>query len=106
MQHALELLLTGERFPASWALDVGLAGSVVPRDELMDAARALARRLCAGAPLAVRAVKEMAYRGQEMGWIESVRFGETLRRYVASTDDAKEGMAAARDKRPPEWSGH
>src|SRR5882724_9850604 len=88
MQHALELLLTGERFPASWALEVGLAGSVVPREGLMDAARALAIRLCAGAPLAVRAVKEMAYRGQEMGWIESVRFGETLRRYVASTDDA------------------
>lgn len=103
MQRALELLLTGERFDAAWALEVGLAGWVVPRDSLLDAARSLADRLCAGAPLAVRAVKEMAYRGQEIGWTEAVRFGETLRRYVAQTDDAREGMRAARERRPPEW---
>ncbi len=105
MQHALELLLTGERFSAEWALAVGLAGSVVPRDSLLEAARTLADRLCAGAPLAVRAVKEMAYRSNDMGWIEAVRFGETLRRYVAATDDAREGMAASRDRRFPEWTG-
>jgi E-phenylitaconyl-CoA hydratase len=106
MQHALELLLTGERFDAQWALDVGLAGWVVPRGELLGAARALADRLCAGAPLAVRAVKEMAYRGQELGWTEAVRFGETLRRYVATTADAREGMTAAKERRPPVWGAH
>ncbi len=85
-QHALELLLTGERIDAQRAVEIGLASRVVPRADLLTAARELADRLCAGAPLAVRAVKEMAYRGQEMGWTEAVRFGETLRRYVASTD--------------------
>jgi enoyl-CoA hydratase/carnithine racemase len=106
MQRALELLLTGERFDAAWALEVGLAGWVVPRSSLLDAARSLADRLCEGAPLAVRAVNEMAHRGQDMGWTEAVRFGETLRRYVAQTDDAREGMRAVREQRPPEWQGH
>ncbi len=104
-QHALELLLTGDRFDAQWALDVGLAGRVVARDQLLDAANDLARRLCNGGPLAVRAVKEMAYRGQELPWVDAVRFGETLRRFVAQTDDAREGMAARREGRRPEWRG-
>jgi len=92
LQRALELLLTGEQFDAQWALDVGLAGWVVPRAQLLEEARSLARRLCAGAPLAVRAVKEMAYRGQQLPWTDAVRFGETLRRYVSS------------QPLPPDWS--
>ena len=105
MQHALELLLTGDRIDAARALEIGLASRVVPRESLLDAARELADRLCAGAPLAVRAVKEMAYRGQEMHWTEAVRFGETLRRYVGNSDDAREGMQAAAEGRAPVWTG-
>ncbi len=104
-QHALELLLTGERIDAARAVEIGLASRVVPRSELQNAALGLATRLCQGAPLAVRAVKEMAYRGQEMAWPDAVRFGETLRRFVANTDDAKEGGQAFRERREPKWLG-
>jgi enoyl-CoA hydratase/carnithine racemase len=65
----------------------------------------LADRLCQGAPLAVRAVKEMAYRGQHLPWADAVRMGETMRRVVLATEDAREGGAAARERRPPEWKG-
>ncbi len=51
-QYAMELLLTGERIDAARAKEIGLAGWVVPHDELMDEARALAARLLEGAPLA------------------------------------------------------
>ncbi len=105
MQAALELLLTGERIDATRAKEIGLAGRVVPRAALLDEAMALARRLCAGAPLAVRAVKEMAYRGQYLPWVDAVRMGETMRRVAAQTDDAREGMDAAREGRPPRWTG-
>lgn len=97
MQRALELLLTGEQFDAHWALEVGLAGWVVPRAQLLDEARTLAQRLCAGAPMAVRAVKEMAYRGQELPWTDAVRFGETLRRYVASLPPPNDWTPPGRD---------
>jgi enoyl-CoA hydratase/carnithine racemase len=105
MQYALELLLTGDRIDAARAKEIGLAGWVVPRAELVDEAMKLARRLCQGAPLAVRAVKEMAYRGQYLPWVDAVRMGETMRRVAAQTDDAREGMQAAREKRDPRWTG-
>ena len=103
-QNAMELLLVGERVDADRAREMGLVWKVVPHDSLMDEARSLAERLCRSAPLAVRATKEVAWRGQELPWVDAIRFGETVRRVAAATDDAKEGMAAAREKRTPGWT--
>jgi len=105
MQHALEILLTGDRIDAMRAAEIGLALRVAPRADLLREANHLARRLCQGAPLAVRAVNEMAHRGQGLPWSDAVRFGETMRRVVHATDDAKEGMAASAERRAPRWQG-
>ncbi len=105
MQHALELLLTGDRIDAHRAKEIGIALEVVEHDDLLPAARRLADRLCQGAPLAVRAVKEMAYRGQSLPWTDAVRMGETMRRVVMTTEDAREGGLAAREARAPKWQG-
>jgi enoyl-CoA hydratase/carnithine racemase len=105
MQPALELLLTGDRIDAARAKEIGLALDVVPHDDLLPAARRLADRLCQGAPLAVRAVKEMAYRGQQLPWTEAVRMGEAMRRVVHTSEDASEGRLAARERRAPKWQG-
>jgi (E)-benzylidenesuccinyl-CoA hydratase len=104
-QYAMELLLTGERIGATRAKEIGLAGWVVPHDDLMAEARALADRLIAGAPLAQRAIKEVAVRSATMSSVEAIRFGETMRKVAAATEDAAEGGRAAREKRPPEWKG-
>ncbi len=104
-QYAMEILLTGERIDAARAHEIGLAGWVVPADVLMDEARALAQRLLAGAPLAQRAIKEMAMRSQQLPMIEAIRFGETMRKVAAATDDAREGMRAAAERRQPVWRG-
>ena len=103
--NAMELLLTGERFDASHAQEIGLAWKVVPRGDLMTEARRLADRLLEAGPLAARATKEVAARGRYLPWAEAVRFGETMRRVAASTEDAAEGMAAGRERRPPNWKG-
>jgi E-phenylitaconyl-CoA hydratase len=104
-QHAMHLLLTGERITAERAREIGLAGWVVPHDQLMTEARALAARLLRGAPLAQRAMKEMAVRSQHLSALEAIRFGETMRKVVAATDDAAEGGRAAVEQRPPRWQG-
>ena len=65
----------------------------------------LADRLLAAAPLAARATKEMAVRGPHLPPTEAIRFGETMRRVAAATEDAAEGIAAFREKRPPVWRG-
>jgi len=105
MQDALEVLLTGDRIDAERAHEIGLAWRVVPRDALLDEARRLAERLCQGAPLAVRAVNEMAHRARHMPWEDALRMGEAMRRVVGGTDDAREGMQAAAERRPPRWTG-
>ena len=94
--NAMELLLTGERFDAETARAMGLVWRVVARDALMDEAMRLARRLTAAAPLAQRATKEMAARGAHLPWEDALRLGESMRRVVAGTADATEGMQAAR----------
>jgi len=104
-QNAMELLLLGDRVDAKRAKEMGLAWKVVPHDDLMSEARALAERLCLAAPLAVRATKEVAAHGQQLPFVDAVRFGETMRRVAGVTEDAREGMAASREKRVPEWKG-
>jgi enoyl-CoA hydratase/carnithine racemase len=104
-QYAMELLLTGERIDAQRAHEIGLAGWVVPHADLMPEARRFADRLLEGAPLAARAIKEVAVRTQTMPMLEATRFGETMRIVAHTAQDAAEGAAAARERRPPEWSG-
>jgi len=105
MPDALELLLTGDTIDADHARTIGLAWRVHPHDELLDAARRLADRLCQGAPLAVRATNEMAARGRRMPWADAVRMGESMRRVAAAGEDAAEGRVAWAERRPPSWKG-
>ena len=104
-QNAMELLLLGDRVDAHRAKEMGLVMQVVPHDDLMDTARAVAQRLCdKPAPLAVRATKEIARRGQEMGFVEAIRFGETMRKVAGSTNDAKAFRDAAASGERPTWT--
>jgi len=102
---AMEILLTGDNISAEKAAQIGLAWKVVPHAKLIEEAHELANRLCQGAPLAIRAVKEVASRSRRMGWSEAIRMGESIRRIVGDTADAQEGLASFREKRPPVWKG-
>ncbi|MPY93206.1 MAG: enoyl-CoA hydratase/isomerase family protein [Acidimicrobiia bacterium] len=104
-QYAMDLLLTGDRIDAERAKEIGLAGWVVPHDELMAEAKRLARRLTARAPLAQRAMKEIAMRTRRLAPVEAIRFAETMRKVAAATEDAAEGARAVREGRPPRWQG-
>ena len=104
-QHAMELLLIGDRVDAERAKEMGLVWKVVPHDELMAEAHVLAQRLLKAAPLAQRATKEIARRGIDDDLVGAVRFGETMRRVAAQTDDAKAFRAGAARGERPSWSG-
>ena len=61
--QAMEFLLCADLIPAERAFEMGLLNAVVPRDQLLDTARAYAARMIANAPLAVQATKESALKG-------------------------------------------
>jgi enoyl-CoA hydratase len=61
--QAMEFLLCADLIDAQRAYDMGLLNAVVPRDQLLDAAYAFARRMTANAPLAVKATKQSALQG-------------------------------------------
>ena len=101
--NAMELLLTGKSMSAERAKEIGLIWKLVEPGDLQAEARAWARILTEAAPLAQRATKEVAWRSADMGWVESVRFGETMRKVAGATEDVAEGLQAWRDRRPPQW---
>ena len=102
---ALELLITGARFDAEWALRYGLVNYVVPADQVLPKARELAQKICENGPLAVRAAKESALRGLELPFEEGLKQEIEFSRKVIATEDAREGPLAFAQKRKPEYKG-
>ena len=102
---ALEMLYAGEPINAEMALRWGMINRVVPHDTLMDEAEAYVRKILKNAPLAMRAIKEAAIRGRDMTMEDKVRFADLLLAKIHETEDAKEGLAAFREKRQPIWKG-
>lgn len=105
---AAELLLTGDKIDAREAERIGLVSRVLPADELVPAARALATRIAANAPLAVRHIKEGLRRaaGRSHGELDDVGtfVGNGLAR-LFSTEDHKEAAMAFMEKRPAVFTG-
>lgn len=103
---AMEMLLTGDAIDAQAAARWGLVNRVVPKEQLMDAALELARRISANAPLAVQAIKELALRSGNEGLAAGLRFEQFVQQFLQRTDDAAEGKQAFADKRPPRYTGN
>ena len=102
---AMELILLAEPIDAQTALRWGLVNKVVPREALMDAAMDYARRISAHAPLAVQAAKELAIRSRDMDLATGLRVEQLVNRLLMATEDAGEGPAAFREKRPASFKG-
>jgi enoyl-CoA hydratase/carnithine racemase len=102
---ALEMLITGARFDAQWALRYGLVNYVVPADQVMPRARQIAEAICENGPLAVRAAKESALRGIELPLQQGLDQELEHSRGVLGSEDAREGPLAFAQKRKPEYKG-
>jgi enoyl-CoA hydratase/carnithine racemase len=103
--RALELLMTGDRLPALEAYRLGLLNKVVPGGELADTASALAKRLAAQAPLAIRYLREAVYGGLDQSLDDGIRLEAYLGGLLRTTEDRLEGLAAFKEKRKPDFQG-
>jgi enoyl-CoA hydratase/carnithine racemase len=102
---ALEMLLTGDPIDAARGLACGLVTRVVPAGRLGEEALELARLLAQRPPLAVAAIKRAVHHGLD-GTLEAGlrREQEEFVRLLGS-EDAREGLIAFLEKRPPTWHG-
>ena len=103
--RALELMTTGRTVTPAEAERLGMVDRLVPADELEQAVAELAGGLAAGAPLAVAAITRVVNDGLDRPLPEALdRELEELAALFAS-EDAREGMTAFTEKRPPSFSG-
>jgi enoyl-CoA hydratase len=103
---ALELMLTGDFMPAKEALTLGLLNKVVPKEKVLEEAKALAKRLAAGAPVAQREIMKAIRLGLETNLRDGVLNVESAASMaLLFTEDFKEGALAFLEKRPPNFKG-
>jgi enoyl-CoA hydratase len=103
--QAMEILLTGDTLSAADALRLGLVNRVLPAAELMPAALALAERIAANGPLAVRTAKQVVVESSGRSLDEGYRLERGAMRQVLGSDDAREGPRAFVEKRTPRFIG-
>lgn len=103
--RAMEMVLTADFIEAQEAYRIGLVNKVVPRAELMEAAKKLAAKIAAKAPLAIQCAKEAVNRSMEVGIYEGLAHESYLHAFTCASEDKKEGVAAFLEKRKPSFQG-
>src|SRR5216684_2456677 len=102
---AYELCLTGEMVSAEEAQRIGLVNHVYEPAELIPAAEAMAKKIMANGPLAVKYAMEAIERGVEMPQEEGLFLEATLFGLACATEDMREGTKTFLEKRPPQFKG-
>jgi enoyl-CoA hydratase len=98
--RAKQMIFTGEQISADTAERWGLVNKVVPAGVLRDRVAIIADSICANAPIAVQTAKQLVAE-PAIAMLESLASATT-----AFTEDAKEGLASFREKRPPQFKGN
>ena len=104
-EKTAELLFTGDIIPAAEALRIGLVSRVVPHDELMPTALALAHKIAANPPLAISRIKAGLRETLDPDWYEVGRWVSKNLAELFKTEDHREGVKSFLEKRAPVFHG-
>lgn len=102
---AMELLLTGDRLSAQRALDLGLINHLVEDEHVLQHAQALAQRIAANAPLAVRETLRIARQAFDLSEPQLRILTDAASRRLAQSEDMLIGIKAFQDRCEPRWTG-
>ena len=103
--QACELIFTGKHINADEALSMGLVNRVLPPDQLMSEAWALAKRIASQGPVAVAQAKTAINQALQTGLDDGLAFELDAVMKTFGTEDQKEGMTAFLERRKPEFKG-
>jgi enoyl-CoA hydratase/carnithine racemase len=102
--RAHELMLTGRRFDAAEAHEIGLVTEVVPQSALLKTALAKAAQIMLNAPFGVELTKQGMWTALETpSFLAAIEFENRQQILTAMTDDSAESRSAFLDKRRPEF---
>lgn len=103
---AADLLLTGRTFDGREAVTLGVANRALPADDVLPAAIAIAREIAeTTAPLSVAASKRLLWDGWNLTPAEVEARETAAHRVLMAHPDAREGVTAFLERRPPRWTG-
>ena len=104
-KRAAELMMTGEVTTAARALEMGMINSVVPDDQLLAQALAMADKLAAAPTAAIGRIKELLEASATNDCESQLELERKAQIQSGQTRDFREGVAAFLEKRPPKFSG-
>jgi enoyl-CoA hydratase/carnithine racemase len=104
-QRAMEYVLTGKRFDAKTAHELGLVNAVVGKDRWLEEAMALAGTVAERPPIAARLAKQAVLAAEETALSAGLETERRLYELAMATEDRVEGMQAFLEKREPEFEG-
>jgi enoyl-CoA hydratase len=102
---AAQMVFTGDPVDAATAERIGLVNRVVPAGQLLEEAKALARKIVEKSPVAVALAKACLRAAQEMPLTQGLAYESAAFGVVGATQDKVEGMTAFLEKRKPAWKG-
>lgn len=105
LDRALKMTMLAETYDAATALDLGLVTQVVAHEALEAETLALASRIAAGAPLAIRLAKQMMLRGRDISLEQSLGDAALSVMIANPSQDVREGVKAFFGKRTPQFTG-
>jgi enoyl-CoA hydratase len=103
--RACEMMLTSEPITGKEAAEAGLANAAYPEEELMDRVMETASKIAKKSPITVSAVLQLLKYANSDSFYKGVEKEAELFGNVFSSNDAKEGVAAFIEKRPPNFKG-
>jgi enoyl-CoA hydratase len=102
---AMKMMLTGEWVSGQEACDMGMVSEVVPDEEVLERAMAIAKKIAKMPPLGVKQIKEVTLAGMDASLETGMLLERKAFEILFSTEDQTEGAMAFIEKRKPEFKG-
>ena len=104
-KRGLELVATGDKISAAEAASMGLITRAVPKDQLATEVQALADKLASKSPAVMRLGLDAFHKTEDLPLQPALEYLQGQLMAVLGLEDAREGLMAFMEKRPPVWKG-